>query len=70
MALILYDAVIESNSLVAAGSVVTKGTHIESGSVYAGVPARKVKDINPELLEGEVKRIAAAYGMYAGWYKE
>jgi carbonic anhydrase/acetyltransferase-like protein (isoleucine patch superfamily) len=69
-AVVLDDAVIESNSLVAAGSVVTKGTHIESGSVYAGVPARKVKDINPELLEGEVKRIAAAYGMYAGWYKE
>lgn len=69
-AVVLDDAVIESNTIIAAGSVVTKGTHVESGSVWAGVPARKVKDIGPDLLEGEVKRIASAYGMYAGWYQE
>lgn len=68
-AVVLDNAVVESNSIVAAGSVVTKGMVVESGSVYAGVPARKVKDIGPELLEGEVKRIANAYGMYSGWYK-
>jgi gamma-carbonic anhydrase len=69
-AVVLDDAVIESNSIVAAGAVITKGTLVESGSVYAGVPARKVKEISPELLEGEVKRIAAAYSTYAGWYKD
>jgi carbonic anhydrase/acetyltransferase-like protein (isoleucine patch superfamily) len=69
-AVVLDNAVVESNSIVAAGSVVTKGTVIESGSVYAGIPAKKVKDIGPELLEGEVKRIANAYGMYSSWYKE
>ena len=69
-AVILDNAVVESNSIVAAGSVVTKGTVVESGTVYAGVPAKKVKDIGPELLEGEVKRIAGAYGMYSSWYKE
>ena len=69
-AVILDDAVIESNSIVAAGSVVTKGTIVESGSVYAGVPAKKVKDISPELLHGEVIRIANAYGLYASWYME
>ena len=68
-AVILDDAVIESNSIVAAGSVVTKGTVVESGSVYAGVPAKKVKDISQELLHGEVNRIASAYNTYAGWYK-
>ena len=68
-AVVLDNAVIQSNSIIAAGSVVTKGTVVESGSVYAGVPAKKVKDIGPELLEGEVKRIANAYGMYSGWYK-
>lgn len=68
-AVVLDDAVVESNSIVAAGSVVTKGTVVESGSVYAGVPAKKVKDISPELLEGEVKRIANAYEIYSGWYK-
>ena len=69
-AVVLDDAVVESNSIVAAGSVVTKGTVVETGTVYAGIPARKVKDISPELLEGEINRIANAYGMYAGWYKE
>ena len=68
-AVVLDDAVVESNSIVAAGSVVTKGTVVGSGSVFAGIPAKKVKDISPELLEGEVKRIAASYGIYAGWYK-
>jgi len=68
-AVILDNAIVESNSIVAAGSVVTKGTVIESGSVYAGIPARKVKDISPELLHGEVIRIANAYNKYSGWYK-
>lgn len=69
-AVVLDDAVIESNSIIAAGSVVSKGTRVESGSVYAGIPAKKIKDISPELLEGEIKRIAKSYGMYSGWYKE
>jgi len=69
-AVVLDDAVIESNTIIAAGAVVTKGSHMEPGSVYAGIPARRVKEISPELLEGEVKRIAAAYEMYAGWYTE
>ncbi|MEN8116299.1 MAG: gamma carbonic anhydrase family protein [Bacteroidota bacterium] len=68
-AVILDNAIVESNSIIAAGSVVTKGTVVESGSIYAGVPAKKVKDISPDLLHGEVIRIANAYGMYAGWYK-
>jgi len=69
-AVILDDAVVESNSIIAAGSVVTKGTVVESGSVYAGVPAKKVKDISPELLNGEVIRIANAYRKYSSWYSE
>ncbi|NQU88362.1 MAG: gamma carbonic anhydrase family protein [Mariniphaga sp.] len=69
-AVILDDAIIESNSIIAAGSVVTKGTFVESGSVYGGIPAKKIKDVDKKLLEGEVKRIADAYSMYAGWYEE
>lgn len=66
---VLDDVVVESNSIIAAGSVVTKGTVVESGSVYAGVPAKKIKEMSPDLLDGEIKRIAKAYGMYASWYK-
>ena len=69
-AVVLDDAVVESNSIIAAGSVVTKGTIVESGSVYAGIPAKKIKDINSDLLEGEINRIAKSYAMYASWYKE
>ncbi len=69
-AVVLDDAVVESNSIIAAGSVVTKGTIVESGSVYAGIPAKKIKEISTELLEGEINRIANSYAMYAGWYKE
>lgn len=69
-AVVLDDAVVESNSIIAAGSVVSKGTIVESGAVYAGIPAKKIKDVGPELLEGEILRIANAYSTYASWYKE
>lgn len=69
-AVVLDDAVIQSNAIVAAGAVVTKGTIVESGSVYAGSPAKKIKDLGPELLKGEVERIANSYAMYASWYTE
>ena len=69
-AVVLDDAVVESNSIIAAGSVVTKGTVVESGSVYAGIPAKKIKDISSDLLEGEINRIAKSYKKYAEWYKE
>lgn len=68
-AVVLDDAIVESDSIIAAGSVVTKGTVVESGSVYAGIPAKKIKEISPDLLEGEIQRIANAYGKYASWYK-
>jgi len=69
-AVVLDHVVIESNSIIAAGAVVSKGTIVESGSVYAGIPAKKIKDISPELVQGEIKRIADSYIMYASWYKD
>ena len=59
-AIVLDDAVVESNTIVAAGSVVTKGTVVESGWVYAGTPAKKMKQLGEELLKGEVDRIVNA----------
>jgi len=69
-AIIMDDCIVESNSIIAAGAVVTKGTHIESGSVYAGMPAKKIKDISAELISGEIDRIANNYVKYSSWYKE
>jgi carbonic anhydrase/acetyltransferase-like protein (isoleucine patch superfamily) len=62
--IIMDDCIVESNSIIAAGAVVTKNTHIESGSIYAGVPAKKVKDISKELISGEIDRIANNYVKY------
>jgi carbonic anhydrase/acetyltransferase-like protein (isoleucine patch superfamily) len=67
--IVMDNCVVESNSIVAAGAVLLEGTHVESGSVYAGVPAKKVKQISKELFEGEVLRIANNYVMYASWFK-
>lgn len=68
-AIIMDNAVVESNSMIAAGAVVLENTIVKSGSVYAGIPAKKIKDIDKKLLEGQVQRIAMSYVMYAGWYK-
>lgn len=69
-AIVMDNCVIESNSIIGAGAVLPANTHVKSGSVWAGVPAKKVKDISPELTEGEVNRIANAYLKYASWFKE
>lgn len=69
-AIVMDDAVVESNTIIAAGAVITRGTHVESGSIYAGVPAKKVKDISAELISGEIQRIADSYIKYSSWYKE
>ncbi len=68
--IIMDDCVVESNSIIAAGAVLTRGTHVPEGSIFAGMPARKIKDISTELVEGEINRIAEAYVKYSGWFKE
>ncbi|OMP31391.1 gamma carbonic anhydrase family protein [Mangrovimonas sp. DI 80] len=68
--IVMDDCVIESNSIIAAGAVVTKNTVVESGSIYAGVPAKKVKDISEELISGEIDRIANNYVKYSSWFQE
>lgn len=68
--IIMDGCVVESNSIIAAGAVVTKNTIVKSGSIYAGVPAKKVKDISEELISGEINRIADNYIKYSSWFKE
>lgn len=69
-AIVMDNCVIESNSIIAAGAVVTQNTIIESGTIYAGVPAKKVKDINKSDFAGEIQRISNNYVMYSSWLKE
>lgn len=69
-AIVMDNCIIESNSIIAAGAVVTQNTIVESGSIYAGVPARKVKDINASAFAGEIERISENYLMYSSWFKK
>lgn len=68
--IVMDGCVVESGSIVGAGAVVTQGTRVEAGSVYAGIPAKKVKEVSPELSKGEIERIAKNYLMYSSWFKE
>ena len=69
-AIVMDNCYIESNCIIAAGAVLLEGTRVESGSIYAGVPAKKVKNLSKELFEGEVQRIANNYVMYSSWFKK
>lgn len=68
-AIVMDNVHIGSNSIIAAGAVVLENTVVEPGCIYAGVPAKKVKDINEELINGEINRIAQNYIMYSRWFK-
>ena len=69
-AIVMDNVQVGSNCIIAAGAVVLENTVIESGCIYAGVPAKKVKNISEELISGEINRIADNYLMYSGWFKD
>ncbi len=69
-AIIMDGCVVHENSIIAAGAVLTQNTIVASGSIYAGVPAKKVKDISASEFSGEIERIANNYVMYSKWYTE
>ena len=68
--IVMDRCVIQKNSIVAAGSVVIEGTIVEEGTLYAGIPAKKIKEITKELLHGEVERIANNYVKYSSWFSD
>ena len=69
-AIVMDHCHVSSNCIIAAGAVLLEGTKVDSWSIYAGVPAKKVKDLSPELFDGEVKRISTNYVKYSGWFKD
>lgn len=68
-AIVMDNVEVGSNTIIAAGAVVLENTKIESNSIYAGVPAKKVKTISEDLIEGEIQRIANNYIKYSSWFK-
>jgi len=69
-AIVMDRAVVHSNTIIAAGAVVLENTVCEPNSIYAGVPARKIKEISAEKLSGEIERIANNYLTYSQWFKD
>src|SRR6188768_1324471 len=68
-AIVMDNAVVHSNTIIAAGAVVLEETICEAGAIYAGVPAKKVKEIPQEMISGEIDRIANNYVRYADWFR-
>lgn len=69
-ATVLDGAVVESNVIIAANALVPGNMRCEANSIYAGVPAKKVKELTPDKAADTIERIANNYSMYASWYKE
>jgi carbonic anhydrase/acetyltransferase-like protein (isoleucine patch superfamily) len=65
--IVMDNCVVHSNSIVAAGAVLLENTVVESGCIYAGVPAKKVKEINEEQSAALIKGIANNYVEYKSW---
>lgn len=69
-AIVMDGCIVHPNCIIAAGAVMLQNTVAESGSIYAGVPAKKVKDVSAELTANEIQRIANNYLRYLSWYKK
>lgn len=69
-AIVMDRCEVHSNSIIAAGAVLLEGTVVEAGSIFAGVPAKKVKEVSPDMIEGEINRIANNYLKYSSWFSD
>lgn len=69
-AIVMDHAVVHENVLIAAGSVVLENSILESGFIYGGVPAKKIKPLSEEEFRQTIKRISTNYIMYSGWYQQ
>lgn len=69
-AIVMDHAVVKKNSVIAAGAIVLENTIVEEGSIYAGIPAKKVKEVDKENFQYLIERISNNYVMYSSWFKE
>ncbi|MFO7829011.1 MAG: gamma carbonic anhydrase family protein [Bacteroidales bacterium] len=69
-AIIMDHVVVGENSIIAAGALLLNGTVVEPGSIYAGVPAKRIKSVNQKQTKEMIEKIANNYLMYSKWYKD
>jgi carbonic anhydrase/acetyltransferase-like protein (isoleucine patch superfamily) len=67
-AIIMDDVVIEENSIIAAGAILTKGAYVKSGSLFAGVPAKFKRGLSKEEIDNSITKTAENYKKYLSWY--
>lgn len=67
--IIMDNAIVPENVIIAAGAIVLEGSELETNSIYAGIPARKIKSLSSSAFEENVARIANNYKTYAGWFE-
>lgn len=68
-ATVLDGAVIGEGAIIAANALVLSNTIVEPNTIWAGVPAKMVKKVDPQQSQEINQRIAHNYAMYASWYK-
>lgn len=69
-AIILDNAEVPAGCIIAAGALVLSNAKLEPDSLYAGIPACKIRTVTPEQREQIIKRTAHDYRMYASWYEK
>lgn len=68
--ILMDDVVVGGNSIIAAGAVLLEKTRVEPGSIYAGVPAKRIKGVEQDHFRDMIERISANYIRYSNWYRE
>ncbi|WP_439695331.1 gamma carbonic anhydrase family protein [Mucilaginibacter sp. AW1-7] len=68
-AIVMDHAVVNQFVIIAAGAVVLENTVCESGFLYAGMPAKKIKPLTDQQIE-LLKQLPKNYIMYSGWFME
>jgi carbonic anhydrase/acetyltransferase-like protein (isoleucine patch superfamily) len=69
-AIVMDHAVIGEDSIIGAGAIVLENTIVEPGSIYAGIPAKRIKDVDQENFKHLIERISNNYVMYSEWYQK
>jgi len=67
-AIVMDDVVVEEYCIIAAGSVVLERTICESGFLYAGTPAKKIKPVTEEQ-RALLNKLPDNYVMYSDWFR-
>ena len=68
--IIMDNCIVESNSIIAAGAILLEGTHVEEGCIYAGIPAKKIKNLSNEQIHSLILGTSDNYIKYSSWYKD